>query len=173
MTRRGLTLVELMMVVAVLAILAGVATPYLLGNLPTYRVNGATRQVVADLRLARTLAVERGAETYLVFDVPACSYILAVDSDASGSYAAGDEVVKTVALGANYAGVEMWGRDGDPVTFAGDVATLTPRGTATAGSVYLRPRGDAGVREDRERRVTVVGTTGRARAYRWDGAGWE
>ncbi|MEW6490063.1 MAG: GspH/FimT family pseudopilin [Thermodesulfobacteriota bacterium] len=173
-SRRAFTLVELLIALALVGILAGVGTPYVLVNLPTYRVNAAVRQVVGDLRLARTLAVERGVHAFLVFDQAGVAYTLVLDTDATPGVSPGDDVVKTVALGERYRGVAFGSAlTGDPVSFGGDQALFKPRGTSNGGTVFLRPGQDAGVREDRERKVTVVSTTGRARAFRRSGAGWE
>jgi len=173
---RGFTLVEVVVVVALIGVLAGVGGGYLLSQLPNLRVNGAVRQLVGDLRLAKTLAVETGNEVYLVFDSAQNLYLLVQDIDNNGSYDPGsDAVLKTVRLAETYRGVEFYshsGAAGGEVTFGGDVAEFTPRGTADTGSVYLRPAQDAGVRQDRQRRVTVVGATARAKAFRWNGADW-
>lgn len=174
LSERAFTLVELMISLALVGILAGVGTPYVLANLPTYRVNAAVRQVMGDLRLARTLAVERGVHAFLVFDQAAVAYTLVLDTDATPGVSPGDDVVKTVALGELYRGVAFGSAlAGDPVSFGGDRALFKPRGTSNGGTVFLRPGQDAGVREDRERKVTVLSTTGRARAFRRSGVGWE
>lgn len=54
---RGLTVPELMVAVAIIAIVAGVAMPALHNILQAQRVNAAARQVAADVRRARALAV--------------------------------------------------------------------------------------------------------------------
>jgi prepilin-type N-terminal cleavage/methylation domain-containing protein len=173
-TEEGLTLVELMITLAVIAILAGVGTPYLLVNLPVYRVNAATRQMVADFRLARTMAVERGLRTYLEFDAAAGTYALAVDEDGDETLTSSDPRIKTVRLEDLYSGIEFGRSDpGDAVTFDSALARFAPTGTSNGGAVYLRPAHDSGIRRDRDRRVTVMSTTGRARAQRWNGSTWE
>jgi len=169
--RRGFTLVELMITVAVIGILAGISVPYLLASLPNIRVNGAVRQMVSDFRLAKTLAVERGVDCFLVFDAAGSTYTVRLDTDGTAGLSAGDETVKTVALPALFPGIALTGSHAaDAVTFTGDMARFKPRGTSDTGAVYLSPARDAGVRDDRDRRVTVVGQTGRAKASRWNPA---
>lgn len=185
---RALTLVELLVAVALVGILAGVGTPYVLANLPTYRVNAAVRQVVADLRLARTRAVEEGRDVFVHFLPDQNRYVLHLDSDENGSFdPLADEPWKTVVLGELYEGIAFARYAGgtspsggalpaDGVSFAGNLAAFHPRGTARAGTVYLRPARDEGVRRDRERAATVLLSTGRVRTWRWTGggaSGWE
>ncbi len=185
---RGFTLVELMVTVAVIGILAGIGVPYLLVHLPTIRVNAAVRQVVGDFRLARTRAVEEGRDLFVQFAPAQNRYTLYQDFDGNGAFDPSvDRPVKTVDLSALYPGIAFatyssgqnpsgGSLPADGVSFVSDRAQFHPRGTAGAGGVYLRPSKDAGVRRDRERGVTVIVPTGRARAFRWTGAtatGWE
>lgn len=175
-TSRGLTLIELMITLAILGVLAGVGTPYLLAALPTYRVNAAARQVLADLRLARTLSVERGLETYIVFDVGARAYSVFLDADESQDLTPADQRVKIVRLSDLFEGIEFGSVSGDTVSFGGgtpNLALFRPLGTSNGGSVYLRSLSAAGGR-DRDRRVAVISTTGRVQAQRPKGAvDWE
>lgn len=174
-----------MITVAVLALLAGVAVPYVLANLPTYRVNGAARQLVGDFRLAKTLSVERGRDVFLQFDPAGGTYTVVVDTNNNGALDASptDEEVKAVSIQALYDGVAFGSGaatstsggavPADGVSFDHDLAVFHPGGGAEAGTAYLQPARDAGTRTDRNRAVTVTVTTGRARAYRWEGGSWE
>lgn len=184
MSGRGLTLAELLVALAVLAVVTGIGVPYTLGQLPTYRVNGAVRQLLADLRYARALAVERGDHVVIEFHQPARDrYRIGVDRAPADGVV--DEPLKVVDLADLYPGVRFTpygagaSRDGavpgDGVSFEGDTVTLLPSGRANrSGSAFLCPARDlAAGRTDRERRVTVVNTTGRARSFRWAGGGWE
>ncbi len=65
MRQRGLTLVELMTVVATLAIFASVAAPGLSGFLAGQRVKALTYDLTADLLLARNEALKRGLDVTL------------------------------------------------------------------------------------------------------------
>lgn len=59
-SQRGVTVIELVVVIAVIAIMAGVAMPLLLGAMQTARIDGAVRTIVSDLRNSQSLAVSRG-----------------------------------------------------------------------------------------------------------------
>lgn len=75
---RGFTLVELLAVLAVIAIGAAIAFPRLEGMVARARGRGALDQLSADLYLARTLAVREGTRTVLRFqrstDRPECHH---------------------------------------------------------------------------------------------------
>ncbi len=154
-----------MLALAILALVGGVAIPYFLSTLPARRASAAARQVLADLRAARALAVERGVPTYVRFDPGASSYQVVREADGAPGPTAGDPVERSVSLGETYRNVVIGSRiAADPVTFADDTAVFRPRGTANGGSVYLRAVGHDGI----ERKVAVLATTGRVRGYAWN-----
>lgn len=63
---RGLTLVELMVVIAVLAIITTLAAPSLVRLLANQRLQGAARELAADLYLARQEALRYSTAVALV-----------------------------------------------------------------------------------------------------------
>jgi len=188
---QGFTLVELVIVIAIIGVMLGLGAPALLGALPGMRASGAARELLADVRQARTLAVEKGVDVLVKFNVdksnnPAAgTYIVAVDVTDNGDFDPGtDELVAERTLGDTYEGLAF--STSDPAAGAATVATgvdlgggsiivFEPRGSTTAsGSVYLMPAADAGGRTDRNRRVTVVTTaTGNARIERLEGGIWQ
>lgn len=179
---RGLTLVELLVALALLALIGAIGVPYLLAALPGFRVSAATRQVLGDLRLARTLSVERGLDVLVSFHQPAADqYRLAFDTyppppGNDHALTPQDEAIKTVVLAERYRGIRLSSTDPaappDGVSFGANVAIFTSDGRSSSGAVYLQPGGDYGVRTDRDRKITVRGATGRAKAYVWEGTGW-
>ncbi|MCK4343311.1 MAG: prepilin-type N-terminal cleavage/methylation domain-containing protein, partial [Phycisphaerae bacterium] len=73
---RGFTLLELVMVVAIVAILASVALPRFANTLGRHRIEAAARRVAGDLNLARRQARLSSSDQNVVFDVSAESYQL-------------------------------------------------------------------------------------------------
>ncbi len=64
----GFTLIEMMIVIAILAIFAGIAVPNFLSYLPKHRLNGAARQVMGDLMAARMKAVKENTTVTVAWD---------------------------------------------------------------------------------------------------------
>ena len=145
MWRAGFTLLELLIAVALLAVLGATAVPSFQRQLERWRIGAAARQVVMDLKVARGRAIVGGAAHRIHFTLPGGSYQLERQRP-GGSYAA--------------TGPATLLPDGVRVvdcTAAGDGIGFRPRGHAiTFGTVTLRnASGD-------ERRV-VVDIAGRMR----------
>ena len=76
----GVTLLELLIVLALMAIVAGIVLPMFGGPVSTSELRASARQLAAGLRLARSEAVAQRRETFLVLDVAGKRF--KVDSDA-------------------------------------------------------------------------------------------
>lgn len=79
--QRAFTLLELLMVLAVVAVLAGFAAPRLAGSLKGQRLDAQARTVIALARKARALASAEGRSYELVFDPSAQTVRLARQRD--------------------------------------------------------------------------------------------
>jgi general secretion pathway protein H len=67
--QRGVTLLELLIVIALMAVVAGIVIPMFGGPVPTSELRASARQLAAGLRLARSEAVSERRETFLLLDV--------------------------------------------------------------------------------------------------------
>lgn len=64
---KGFTLIEIMIVIVIMGIMAAIATPNLMSYMSRLRLNGAARQVMTDLMLARGKAVSENKRVGVVF----------------------------------------------------------------------------------------------------------
>lgn len=101
---RGVSLIELMITVAILAILAMVAVPSFVTTLQGARISNGVNAMVGDLQLARSEAIQRGLPVTVCAssDGNACSqrntwqdgWIVFADDNASGVRDNGEAVVR-------------------------------------------------------------------------------
>jgi len=65
----GYSLIELLIVLAIIAVLTGLAQASFTAQLPHLRLNHAARALVSDLRWARQLAIAQGQPVQMVLDL--------------------------------------------------------------------------------------------------------
>ncbi len=159
---RGISSLELAVVLALIAIMATFTIPYLGGWLKHYRAVGASREVASTLQEARIKAISDNREWRVVFDRGNDTYWLEQGNADSGS------TTWTIQGGTKSLpkGVIFTDAGGNDATGQVNVQ-FNPSGTATGSSIYLK--GENGERY----RVTVLSTTGRVWIRVWNGIGWE
>jgi len=151
--QRGVTFIELMTVVAVIGIVAALAVPTFMGYMPTLRAKSAARDVVSQLRLARSRAVAERRPFGVAFNVNDNSLFTFADTDdpASRAFTLSDSVISSDTLDHD---ISL-----SSCTYANNCVVFSPTGAAsTSGDLQVTTRNGSTVLS-----INVLASTGRVR----------
>jgi len=84
MNQKGVTLIELIVVMVIIAIGAALTTPNIGGWMTNYRLRSAARDLASNLRLAQIKAVSGNTTYHVVFDTANSSYIIQYQDTGGG-----------------------------------------------------------------------------------------
>jgi type IV fimbrial biogenesis protein FimT len=148
MNKKGVTLIELIVVLVIIAIAATLAIPNIAAWLPNYRLRTATRDIVSTMRTAQVKAVTTNIEYRVQFfpeDPQGGSYI--VRQRTTAGVWVDEGVLQRIPSGIRF----------HEITLADDRAEFNPNSTSTSGSVTLRNK------RDTEKKIVLFAATGRIR----------
>ncbi|MBC8287063.1 MAG: GspH/FimT family pseudopilin [Nitrospinae bacterium] len=177
-SREGFTLIETVMVLAVLGVIMATAAPNFSKWKEKHQINGQAQKIYFDLMLARTTAVRNNNIVRVTFNTTNNTYTIHDDTDSDGTKGAG-EAVKSGALenDINFAfNSGISDIDGNAVSAAvsfggSQTVTFDSRGQSSAsGSVFLLHTTDIDNTNDRARHISVLQATGAVDYWTYDGS---
>ncbi len=144
----GFTMLELIIVIAVISVMAAIAVPNFLSWLPQYRLKSAARDLYSNLQRAKIGAIKSNKKWAIVFNADARTYEICSGKGPDNSWGGTNDVVKKIVL-SDYGSNITFGNGsatkpvattfGNGITYSRptDVAVLNSRGTSNSGYVYL------------------------------------
>ena len=160
--KKGFSLVELMVVIAIISIIAAISSLNLVTGLPKYRLKRASRDITSRLRQARSTAIKTSSTVIVQFD------------SGNNSYSIDNKLYPATGGNTNNALSSYYGSglsfdrgnygSGNPVTFPSERVTFNSRGICPSlGSIYLsNNEGDVN--------KIAISRAGRIRLTKWYGS---
>lgn len=181
---RGYSLIEVLVVMALVVIVAGAAIPFAHASIDRSRTEGAAGYMAGRLMLARFEAVNRSAFVAIQFVQKTDGYWFRSYVDGNGNGVLGRDISRgtdrplgpELRLDQQFPGVRFGICPGVTAVVPGDpfdasdpiqigqstVMSFNPNGSSTAGTLYIR-----GTRAN-QFAVRVLGVTARSRIFRFD-----
>lgn len=183
-SQKGVTLIELAVVIMIMGILAVIGVGYFIGFRSKYRIDTSAKDLVGRLRLIKVLSIAKNTPVSVIFNTIDSTYCSFLDTNLSGTWNLGEEyinldsgaVVSSYDISAKemHTDVSMYAVNFNltssitvsPPSGLPDV-TLFPPG-AVNGVVCMQTEvDDDGGNDDFEyRRITVTPVVGRIKLWR-------
>lgn len=167
----GFTMIEIMVVFAVIGIMIGLAVPNVQNWRRNYNVKSAVTDLYANMQLARIGAIRNSRPWTMTFQSGAPARYEVRDANYDPMK---DNPVKRVELAARYHGNIVYGSPDGSGPIDNPTITFNPSGVADNGDgftapgfVYLK-----GANTPVYYRVGIRLTSSAARIQRWDGSTW-
>ena len=149
---RGFTLLELLVVFAIMALISAIVLPYLPNVMASTHVKGAARELAVSLKHARSLAIEHQNETTLVVNVDEKNYVLTEDAE---NIKSNNQSYKNLAL-PDKATLSLITAESEQLSRHEGQIRFFPDGSSTGGQIKLAYK-------DQEYFVDVHWLTGRVK----------
>jgi len=169
--KKGFTLIELMIVIAIMGIISAISAPNIVKGLPKYRLKRAARDITSNIRGARSIAIKTKKDVPIQFDLDKHRYSINgkwyPNADITTNNALSEYYGSGLSFGlGNSAGVDE--AQGDSCSFTGNQVIFNSRGInrTDPGAIFITNNEGAAYR-------TRINAAGTILLQKWTGAAWE
>lgn len=148
MNKKGVTLIELVVVFVIIAIGAVLLAPNIGAWLPNYRLRSATRDIVSTMRTAQMRAVSANTRYRVDFNLANNNYVLQYQTTLGAAWV-NEGATQNLPTGITFIGANFGGAS---------QAVFNPNSTSSGGSVALQNE-----KKKIQRNITLTPATGRVR----------
>jgi prepilin-type N-terminal cleavage/methylation domain-containing protein len=145
MNKRGITLMELIIVMAIIAMGAVLMVPNIAAWLPNYRLRSATRDIASAMRVAQMKAVSSNVVYRVSFDDGNNNYVI---QRSTGGLFVDEGGSQSLPTGISFNGVSFGGNK---------FVSFNPNSTASSGNAVVKNS------KGTQKTISVLSTTGRVR----------
>jgi prepilin-type N-terminal cleavage/methylation domain-containing protein len=180
----GYSLIEITVVLGIMAVVSGMAVFQMSSTRSAMKGDAAMRVVLSQLNYARENAITQRRNMKIVFDMGTRVRVFREETDGTTTtlttvfFEGGSQFVPLVSTDTpdgfhnnSSDGITFLGASGNPlqIRFTPDGKFVNQDGAMQNGTVSVGTPGDVLT----ARSVTVMGSTGRIRGWRWDGRNWQ
>ncbi len=176
----GFSVLETLLVVSIMGVMASMAVLQVGNARPAIKGDSAMRTVIAQMRTARELAITQRRYMRLSFGDPNKVEILREEVPGPSTTSVGSTVIEGGIAYSVISGLpdtpDSFGLGSavnfgtaTNVKFTPDGTLVNQDGQTVNGTVLL----SLSNQKQSARAITVLGSTGRIRGYRWDGSAWK
>uniref|UniRef100_A0A7C4TIR0 Type II secretion system protein n=1 Tax=candidate division WOR-3 bacterium TaxID=2052148 RepID=A0A7C4TIR0_UNCW3 len=172
-TKKGFTLIELMVVIGIIGIVMLIAIPNFAGMQRSARIHAAAQEIAQDFRNIRERALAKGLNYEIGFNTNTLRHYAVTYTDLNGVVHSDTQKIASTTGGnihfghTNATGNPPEGNGpvpSDGIDFIGDVLRINNHGGASRGVVYIT--------DGRETYAIGVNTLGKVRVYHYANGAW-
>ncbi len=168
--KKGFTLIELMIVIAIMGIISAISAPNIVKGLPKYRIKRAARDITSQIRGARSTAIKTSSIITVQFDLTKHRYNINDKWYPNADITTNNALSEYYGSGLSFGVGDSGDSDDGPCSFTDNQFSFNnrgiKRGDARDDHIYITNNEGAAYR-------TRINAAGTILLQKWTGSEWK